>query len=71
AERLAERLAGGAGGFAVRVAATRTGRELVVAAGRTDLLANVRTLDRLRYGTAPPAVEAVRRCWRQLAEALT
>ncbi len=43
-----------------------TSRELVVKAGRRDLLADVRRLDRMMYGTARPSADDVDRLWSDL-----
>ncbi len=48
-----------------------TSRELVLVAGRRDLLAQVRSLDRMLYGAAPPEVGEVRQLWGQLREAVS
>ncbi|MCP4657846.1 MAG: hypothetical protein GY856_20760, partial [bacterium] len=47
-----------------------TTRELISHAGRWDLAAWVRRLDRMIYGAEPPAVDEVRRFWGDLREVL-
>ncbi len=47
-----------------------TSRELVVRAGRHDLLAVVRRLDRMMYGAVRPRAGDVRRLWGDLREAV-
>lgn len=47
-----------------------TTRELISRAGRWDLAAWVRRLDRMIYGAEPPAVDEVRRFWGDLREVL-
>ena len=47
-----------------------TSRELVVRAGRRDLLADVRRLDRMMYGATQPQVSEVNRLWSDLRKAL-
>ena len=47
-----------------------TTRELISHAGRWDLTAWVRRLDRMIYGAEPPAVDEVRRFWGDLREEL-
>lgn len=55
---------------ALPVGASWTSRELVARAGRADLSAPVRRLDRMLYGAARPGVEDVRRLWADLEEAV-
>ena len=47
-----------------------TSRELVTRAGRRDLLAAVRRLDRMMYGAARPQADEVHRLWSDLREAV-
>lgn len=47
-----------------------TSRELVARAGRRDLLAAVRRLDRMMYGAAQPSAGEVGRLWSDLEEAV-
>ncbi len=47
-----------------------TSRELVVRAGRRDLLADVRRLDRMMYGATRPQADEVRRLWGRLRESV-
>ncbi len=47
-----------------------TSRELVARAGRQDLLADVRRLDRMMYGAARPSADDVSRLWSDLREAV-
>ena len=61
---LAQALAGDA------VAGSWTSRELLARTGRRDLAAPVRRLERMTYGAAAPAVDDVRRLWREFEEAL-
>lgn len=53
------------------VEASWTSRELLSHAGRGDLIASVRVLDRLIYGAAEPGADDVRRLWGELREALS
>ena len=53
-----------------RAEASWTSRELVARAGRRDLLADVRRLDRLMYGAGRRRIEDVRDLWRALRTAV-
>ncbi len=52
------------------VEASWTSRELLSHAGRNDLKASVRILDRLIYGATEPSPDDVHRLWGELREAL-
>ncbi len=61
--------------LAGRLAADRaepswTSRELVVRAGRRDLLADVHRLDRMMYDVRQPSADDIRRLWGDLREAV-
>ncbi len=53
-----------------RAAPSWTSRELIRAAGRRDLRAQVRRLDRMMYGAAQPEAGDVSRLWGELREAV-